>query len=233
MMMKCILAVLCFSFSHLVLAEEKPVDLPLDPGYEGVHGMLLFNQDSLLYAAHLPLYKKPHNAQIIYKIKTENAALLALVRDADQVTIEPEKFNLQRLMRGESFTVKADVYLGHFERGGSKLYEDVKIAFNELQYFRMLEDLAEPGVDKVYDLVDLDKGARLLIHQIQRAPSFDHIALLTDPNSCITTIRTGNLVPDENFLIGRLRFCGSMKRIYYETKDFERNPTGLKTSKGQ
>lgn len=227
--MKFVFTAICLIFSALVLAEEEPVSPPLDPAYEGVHGMLLFNQDSRLYASHLPSFHKPHDAQIIYKIKTDNAALLSLVRDAEQVTIEPESFNLQRLLRGEEFKVKAKVYLGHFERGGSMFFEDIDISFIELKYLRMLEDLAEPGMEKVYDLVDLDKGGRLLIHQIQNAPSFDHIALLTNPNSCLTTIRTGKLVPEESFLISRLSYCGSMKRVYYETKDFAVN----KKSKGQ
>jgi hypothetical protein len=177
------------------------------------------------------LYQKPHNAQIIYQIKTNNAALLALVRDADLVTIEPKIFNLQRLIRGEELTIKANVYSGHFERGGTKFFQDVEIVFTEQKYLRMLEDLAAPGVDKVYDVVELDKGGRLLIHQIQGAPSFDHIALLSNPNSCVTTVRTGTLVPDESFLINRLSFCGSMKRVYFETNDFAKAPATANATK--
>ncbi|MGS2721833.1 hypothetical protein [Paraglaciecola aestuariivivens] len=221
--MKYLVAIVLLVSAFCTYAEEEVPAKPLDPAYEGVHGMVLFNQGSRLYASHMPTYNKPHNAQIVYRIETKHAPLLFLVRDAEQVSLKPESFNLERLIRGEEVTVKAEAYLGHFERGGTLFYEDIEVTFSEQKYLRMLEELSEPGIEKHYDVVELDKGARLLIHQIQQPPSFDHIALLFNANSCITTIRTGKLVPDESTLISNLSFCGSMKRIYFETKNFAKN----------
>lgn len=214
---------LCVLFAVLPLAAsaEDEAPEPLDPAYEGIHGMVLINNGSTLYASHLPLYTKPHDAQIVYKIDAKDRALVFLVRDADLVTIKPEKFNLQKLMRGERVTLKADVYLGHFERGGSLTYEQVEITFSDLEYLRMLEFTEKPTTKQVYDSVPLRGGARLLVHQIQAAPSYDHIILAYQDISCITEFFTATPVPEENRLLSRLSFCGSMKPLYYESADFK------------
>lgn len=220
------LLIVCLIGMNVFAQEDQSGDAapePLDPAYEGIHGMLVFNQGSSLFASHLPLYRKPHNAQIVYKLEAKDPALIFLVRDADIVTIEPEKFNLQRLIRGEAVTIKADVYLGHFERGGIKAYKQVELTLSEQVYVRMLEDLGTPTSKQVYEKVDIGKGAHLLIHQIQGAPSYDHLIILYENIGCITDVDTGQAVPDETRLINRLSYCGSMKPVYYETQDFAEN----------
>ncbi|GAA0855966.1 hypothetical protein [Aliiglaciecola litoralis] len=210
-------------------AEEASDSVgPLDPAYEGTHGMLVFNAASALYASHMPMYRKPHNAQIIYKIEARDPALVYLVRDANMVTIKPESFNLQRLIRGETLTVKADVYIGHFERGGSLTYEQIELTFSEQKYLRMLKDLGEPVTRQTYDLVNLKRGSRMLVHQIQSAPSYDHMLLLYGDVNCITNIDTGKPVPSEKILTAKLSFCGPMKPLYYETQDFAENSSSGK-----
>ena len=90
------------TFSHLASAEEDPKELPpLNPKYMGVHGMKLFNKGSSVYASHMLSLETPKNVQILYKLDINELSLLQLVKDADLVTIKPEAFNLQRLMRGE------------------------------------------------------------------------------------------------------------------------------------
>ncbi len=215
-----LLILFVFIFPFTVQAEEEEPK-PLDPAYEGIHGMVLINNGSSLYASHLPLFHKPHDAQIIYKLDVSNNALIYLVRDADMVTIKPAKFNLQRLMRGESFSVKADVYIGHFERGGSLTYEQMDITFSELEYLRMIEKADKPVAKQVYDTVPINNGARLLVHQIQGVPTYDHIVLLYQNIGCLTEFYTTSPVPDKNRLLSKLSFCGSMKPLYYETDDFK------------
>ncbi len=214
----CLLSVNVFSQEEQ--SDEAIAPEPLDPAYEGIHGMLVFNQGSSLFASHFALYRKPHNAQIIYKLEAKDPSLVFLVRDADMVTIKPQKFNLQRLIRGEELTIKADVYIGHFERGGSKTYEQVELTFTKQVYVRMLEDLGSPVSKQTYEKVDIGKGALLLVHQIQGEPSYDHLIILYQNIGCITDVDTGEAVPNETRLINRLSFCGSMKPVYYETQDF-------------
>ena len=221
-MPKPIVLFMLWSLSAFSLAqdEEPAKPAPLDPDYVGVHGIVLFNHNSTLFASHLPMYRKPHNAQIIYQIESKDPALVFLVRDADKVTIKPEVFNLQRLMRGEELNIKADVYIGHFERDGLLTYEDMEISFTELKYLRMLEELESPVRLQKYDSVELKSNSRLLVHQIQGAPSYDHILLIYDTVNCITQITTPTTVPKQGEIINRLSFCGSMMPVHYETRDF-------------
>lgn len=217
-----ILLVFCFLCSHATAQEEGEAEKPkpLDPGYMGVHGMVVVNSASKLYASHLPTYYKPHNAQIVYKLDSKNPELTFLVRDADLVTIKPQPFNLQRLIRGEEVILTVDVYMGHFERGGMPTYKDMEVTLSEQVYLRMLDDIEESSRKQKYDSVILGKGRRLLIHQIQKAPSYDHIVLFYENVNCVTEFTASDAIPSEGELINRLSFCGSMKPLYYETQDF-------------
>jgi hypothetical protein len=190
-----------------------------DGDYEGIHGMVVFTHESGLYASHMPMHMKPHDAQIIYKISPGDPFLYFLAKDADLVTIKPQQFDLRRLMEGEKLTVKADVYMGHFERGGSLQYEQMDVTFLEQKYFRMIEPLSEPSTLQVYDEVELDRGGRMLVHQIRGVPSYDHLILVYENIGCIRQFDVGLAVPKEAFLINRLSACGSMKPLYYETQD--------------
>ena len=212
-----LIGILAVGFS--AIAEEQQE--PLDPAYVGVHGMVLVSKASTLYAYHMPLYAKPHDAQILYKVGSKMAPVTFLVKDADLVTIKPEPFNLQRLMRGESMKIVADVYMGHFERGGMLTYEGVEFNFDEQLYFRMLEDLESSSTRQKYDSVSLGKKERILIHQITQAPSYDHLILFYQQQSCMTDLVTSSPVPSQNELHNKLTFCGPMKPLYFETHDFQ------------
>lgn len=216
--------VLLFVLPTSVLTKEhKPTHLePLDHGYVGIHGMVLFNHGRNLYASHMPLYRKPHNAQIIYQIETQHDSLLKLVKNTDMVTVKPELFNLQRLINGEAMSVNVDVYNGHFEREGSLQFKDIEIILSKQVYLRILEDISPASVEKKYDDVTLDNGGRLLVYQIQSAPSFDHILMLADTSSCPKTINTKTLVPEDKDLNALLDVCGSLKSVYFETQDFKK-----------
>jgi hypothetical protein len=221
-MKKTLLIVTILLFSGMLLAEEEAVEPePLDPAYMGLHGMILMNNGSNLFASHLPTYNKPHDAQIIYSLEISDTAIVYLVRDADMVTIKPRPFNLQRLIRGESFTVKADVYMGHFEREGMLTYENMDITFEEQLYLRLLDKPQNSHISQTYDSVMLKNNQRILVHQIQKAPSYDHLVLLYDNVNCVTKFGTSSAVPSQSELNNKISFCGSLKPLYYETQDFQ------------
>ena len=165
---KCALMSSLLSFN---VAAEEQAPPPLDPAYEGIHGMVLVSHSSKIYASHLPLYHKPHDYQILYKLDVKDVALVQLVRDMPMVTIKPEKFNLQRLIRGETLSLKADVYEGHFEREGMVVYKDMTLNFDKQLYVRQLKELDEPNRKQVYDIIDISKDSKIFVHQIQKAPS--------------------------------------------------------------
>ena len=145
-----------FLLSQVSIAEDEVKKLPpLDPGYMGVHGMVLVNQGSSIYASHLPLYKKPHNVQLLYKLDNNDLSVLQTVRDGQLITIKPKPFNLQRLMRGEKMDIQADLYAGHFERGGMLVYENLPLSFDKQLYVRTFDDIKPSSTKQEYDVVSL------------------------------------------------------------------------------
>jgi len=215
-----LITILLFS-ENIWAAKDPEQTLPLDPEFIGVHGMVLMNNESALYAYHLPAYKQPHNVQILYSVEVGSAALLNLVRDADLVTIKPKAFNLQRLIRGDELNLKADVYMGHFERGGRLTFENMDITLDEQLYLRLLDKLEPSSGIQKYDTVLLKSKQKIVIHQIQASPSYDHLILLYDDVNCITQFTTLSAAPSQRKLNQKLSFCGSIKPLHYETEDFK------------
>lgn len=202
--------------------EEQPAEQePLDPAYNAVHGFVIVNSNSSLFAYVMPTYSKPQDVQLLYRLSTKDPNLRYLVRDADLVTMKPERFNLQRLMRNESFSVKADVYMGHFQRGGERIYEQYEVTFDELLYSRALNELASPTSTQVYEKVDVSNSMSILVHQIQKKPSYDQLILVSDPVSCILNLSMSTSVPQEYDVLRRLLPCGTLKPLYYDTAEFQ------------
>lgn len=200
-------------------SEEKEPP-PLDPKYMGVHNMALVNSGSTIYATHISSYKEPHNVQIIYRVDFEQNSIIPLVRDSDLVTIKTQPFSLQRLMREEKdVEITADIYLGHFDRGGFKAYEKAYINFSKPIYIRELKDIDTSNRLQKYDVVDVKSDERMLIHQIQSSPSFDHIMIQGASVNCVRQFTTSSATPSENELFGKLSLCGSLKPLYYEIKE--------------
>ena len=213
--------VLLILFSQLISAEEKQVLPPLDPDYMGSHGMVLVSHSSTIYASHLPLYHKPHDVQLLYKLENKDLALLQMVRDGDLITIKPQPFNLQRLMRGEKMIITADVYSGHFEREGMLVYQNMPLNFSKQLYVRELKEIKKSSTKQEYDVISLSKNYKIYIHKIQQAPSFDHLLHVDLESSCLSKFNTSTPVPKETELQYKFINCGTMKPLYFETQDFE------------
>lgn len=213
-----------FLYGFLLIATntlaEEPAPQPLDPKYFAEHGMVIMANGSTLYASKLPGYDKPDDVQLVYEISPGDNALVYLTRDADLVTIKPEPFNLQRLMRDESFSIKANVYVGRYDRDGMLTYPNMSITFDKQVYLRELTDLPAATRRHKYDSVEINNGASLLIHQIQPRPSFDHLLIIHNKVNCLTEFSTQEFVPKQGQLLSRLSFCGPMKPLHFEKDDF-------------
>ncbi|WP_026377346.1 hypothetical protein [Aestuariibacter salexigens] len=218
--MKLFVLIFTLLTAQSVFALQENGEQPLDPHYVGVHGMVLFGNGSTLYASLMPDYEQPHDAQIIYRVFSDSVALNVLVRDADLVTIRPDVFNLERLMRAQSFEHNVDVYMGNYQRDGMLTYEDMALRFDQQVYFRKLENLEKSSKQITYDVVPIKNNARLAVHRIQQAPSFDHIVLLFQDLNCLTSFNASSAVPRESELLAKLSFCGPMKPVYYDSYDF-------------
>ncbi len=209
--------------SQISFAEDEVKELPpLDPAYMGTHGMVLFTVGSSIYASHMPLYKKPHNVQLLYKLDNDDLAVLQTVRDGQFITVKPEKFNLQRLMRGEKLTVSADLYAGHFERDGMLVYKGIPLSFDKQLYVRSFDEIKPSSTKQKYDVVSLRKNNKIYVHRIQQAPSFDHMIGVDLEAGCLTTFSTSSPVPKRTELQYKFLNCGTMKPLYYETEDFQK-----------
>ena len=207
--------------SQISFAEEEAKELPpLDPAYMGVHGMALFTQGSSIYASHMPLYHKPHDVQLLYKLDNNNLALLQTIRDGELITIKPQPFNLQRLMRGEKMVLNVDLYSGHFERDGMLVYENIPMTFDKKLYVRSLDDIQPSSNKQAYDVVSLRQNYKLYIHRISQAPSYDHIIGIDIEAGCLNRFNTSSPVPKRSELQYKFLNCGTMKPLYFETKDF-------------
>ncbi len=221
-MNKAVISLFVLLFSFPVFAEEEAKELPpLNPKYMGVHGMKLLNKGSSVYASHMLKLESPHNVQILYKLDVKNLALLQLVKDAQLVTIKPDEFNLERLIRGETVEVNADVYNGNFKKDGFEIYSDIKIIFDKKLFAKVIDKPEESNKRQKYDIVTLRNNERILIHQIQTPPSYEHLIYLSDDVNCITNFTASSAVPTENEIHYKLTYCGAMKPLYYNSEDFK------------
>lgn len=204
-------------------AEEEAPPPPLDPDYMGSHTMVLMSGGSNLFAANIPLYSKPSNIQLVYKLSNKDQALFLLVKDADLVTIKTKPFNIERLMRGQEVTVKADVYMGHIDKGGFLTFPDMELVFYKKMYLRELkkDNLDRSNPIQKYDSVKLTNGKRIMVHQIQTPPSYNHLVLLYQDVNCVTEFSTSSAVPRESEVLNRLSICGSMKPLFYSTDNLK------------
>lgn len=221
-MKKILLSILLLTLSSASFAEEEVKELPpLDPAYMGIHSMVLFTHGSSIYASNMSLYNKPHNVQLLYKLDNSDLAVLQTVRDGDLITIKPKPFNLQRLMRGEKMVLNVDLYSGHFKRDGMLVYENIPLSFDKQLYVRTFDDIKPSSSKQVYDVVSLKNGYKFYIHQVQQAPSFDHIIGIDIEASCLDRFNTSSAVPKETELQYKFWNCGTIKPLYFETQDFK------------
>ncbi|NNG41939.1 hypothetical protein HJP15_03110 [Pseudoalteromonas sp. NEC-BIFX-2020_002] len=217
--------ILLFAFmSTFTTAEEEVVKEelpPMNPAYSAEHAMVLVNHGSRIFAISLPTYKLPHDVQVVYQIDNPDVAFLSLVRDADLITIKPKPFNIQHLMRGEEITITADVYEGHYKRGGNLVYSDRAIVMSKQLYARELTDLAESSQWQEYDMITLKNSERIYIHKITQAPSFNHLIFADLTNACMQKFRTSKRVPKESELTYKFVNCGTLKPLYFDSEDFQ------------
>jgi len=201
-----------------IAEDEENLPPPLDPSFQGVHGMVLAVAGQNLFAINEVTYERPSNAQVVYSLSAKNPTLFFLVRDADLVTVKTKSFNLERLIRGEEeVTVKGDVYLGHFNKGGMLTYEGVDIVFQKKLFSRDLakETLFPSSNSRVYESVPVGRKNRILIHKIQQAPSYQHLVLFYEQVGCVTSFTSTSAIPSQGEVLNRLSLCGSMKPLYY------------------
>ncbi|RJG15412.1 hypothetical protein [Massilia cavernae] len=162
-------------------------------GNFGTHGMALFGGKEALYTSHLPMFHAPHDYQVILQVHLADRKLDAELRQrlngkTALWTVDPEKFALDRLApnAGEPLRqFKADLVLGHFERGGKAQYSSATVVVDKVLMYRQLAKDAKTSDGARY--VQLGSGKqRFLVKEIDSRPDFDHIVAIASPHDAAT-----------------------------------------------
>jgi len=213
----------------------------LDHSRMGSHGMVLFTDGNLLFASHLPLYHRPHDLQLIYRIKTAKKEEIIAYLQADKskikpnsrktmVTILPQPFDLNKLTLNESLKINVTVFKGHFERGGSAWLEQQNVEFTTMVFNQqIITSHANRSLvsNKTHQWAVIDVPAagtlnqhKLFVHIINEKPSFDAIVLGTtcsEQHASQMNIKTK--IHNENLQLNIN--CKKQSLLYFETQDFE------------
>lgn len=223
-------------------ADKDEPAIPAPPAsHMGSHGMALFGGKDSLYASHLPMFHAPHDVQVIVRLhlqdaKKDGALRRQLAKHPQLWTLDPEKFDLQRLQPGHSqpltqFT--ANFVQGHFERGGKLRYAAQTVVIDQVLLYHLLT----PGfkqADLGRYLVIGSGSEHFVVKHIDRRPDFDIIRVLDAPaNAALPeeillpngqnprTMRA----PDAKAWQAALKPFGSKLRIgktlYFETGDLQ------------
>ncbi len=185
----------------------------------GTHGMALFGDRDGLFASHLPLFRAPHDHQVVLKVKLADPGLDRALRaqldgKTDLWTIEPERFELSRLDPASASPLRAfaaDLYSGHFERDGKRVHAGVQLVVEQVLVYRKLD----PGIRSRLEARYLPVG-RFLVKEIDSRPDLDHIVALSSEAPAPLTIRKDGVKNPE----AQLKLLAPVRgTVYFETGD--------------
>ncbi len=170
------MAVLMASLGVGVFAKADP---------PATHGMILFG-DKANYVSHLPMFHSPHDYQLVMKIGLESGprstALAAYAKEKSSgqklFTVVPDPFDIALVMNGSLNKLAADLYSGHFEKGGKKLGAVVLKVEKILLAKKLDPATLESNLDYLVFGID---GEYFGVHSIKGKPSFDTVVKVNAP----------------------------------------------------
>jgi hypothetical protein len=143
-----------------------------------VHGMLVFGKTQV-YLSHLPMFHAPHDYQLIAELELPSAALeiyrqsLAQYPEETIYTLVPERLALPDLV-AHPHPFHADLYRGHFERGGTVIAGGLTVNLGNVLYWKKFV----PGARKPDHAVNILLGSpteAFLAHYIVAKPDYDQV----------------------------------------------------------
>lgn len=185
----------------------------------GTHGMALFSIQGKWYASHMPLANSMHAHQIIIQVAIDGIDPTTL-ESHTLISFAPNKFDLHALQRGEVTVVKGRLYVGHFERGGKALPNDITLTFVNI----LLNKPIAAKNNGNYWRVRITPTYELLVHQISSARSYDQLLLVEVPIGEQGDVAlTINLPANQKDLQPWLEKNNGtyLKQLYLETQDFK------------
>ncbi|NRQ43443.1 hypothetical protein HRH59_12885 [Rheinheimera sp. YQF-2] len=203
----------------LCLPSLQAAQTPHQHDYTGSHGMVLFAANDSLLVSHLPLYRPPHDYQLVYEVTLPadiQHAVLAALQQNKLLTLLPADFDLRRLINASVFTVNADIYRGHFERGGERWLSGIAVTFSRQLYQRRLPDVNKLADNGSYAAFS-HHGQMFLLHQIGAAPGYDHILKVS---ALPPVLQFSQSTPEQ--IPGLIQQQGiKVQQLYLETQDFQ------------
>ncbi|XZZ42071.1 hypothetical protein ACJJIE_09595 [Microbulbifer sp. TRSA001] len=180
----------------------------------------MFTVDGQVIATHMPLHGGRHNHQVILVLETKDQEEVQnLLKRNELVTLLPEKLSLRKLREGEINTFNAQIFTGHFERGG-------KLALRAVT-FRVTSRLMDTPLSRTenghYQLIP-HRNFTLLVHKIGSTPSFDQVLLVNTNEAKPNEIYSGSTNPlsesnwPENLTAAGIHF---KEELYFESQDFQ------------
>lgn len=166
--MKYIIVSLSVLFSLQATAQHHHPERP------STHGMLAFGKKKT-YFSHLPMFHAPHDYQVIFEGETDidlNEIKASAAAQNTIITIMPERFTMAGFTQ-KPHPFKADVYLGHFERGGQLAKKSVTVTPTKMIYAKKFDGIRLPFDQHVF----FGEGDEFFAaHVISAAPDFDMIS---------------------------------------------------------
>lgn len=151
------------------------------------HGMLIFG-DKATYASHLPMFHHPHDYQAVMKVSftSKQHGVLAAYQNLKAkgetlFTIAPETMDLSQVLNSKIVSFKAELFQGHFERGGKKLGEVLVNVETFIVNTKLNPSSAEQSEFSLFG----EKGEYFAVHLINGKPSFDFVAQIKPPQKLI------------------------------------------------
>lgn len=188
----------------------------------GIHGMALVKVGDKLIASHMPLHNSMHAHQVILEVaipKQDLNKVNKLFTTSRLVSVMPEVFDLHQLINGQVTQFNAEIYSGHFERGGKKALSQVKFTVTKVLLAQNIRSVKNGS----YYVIKISEQQSLLVHQIGRLPSFDQLLLSNKvPQSSI--VEFDNNHPLDIDTISSIKNSADIpidKIIYTETLDFQ------------
>ena len=199
----------------LLLAAQTPHQ----HDYTGSHGMVLFAANDSLLVSHMPLYRPPHDYQLVYEVTLPadiQPLVLAKLQQHRLLTLLPADFDLRQMINASVFNVNADIYHDHFERGGERWLSGIAVTFSRQLYQRRLPDANKPADNGSYDAFS-HHGQMFLLHQIGTPPGYDHILKVS---ALPQNLQFNHSTPEQ--ILGLIQQQGiEVQQLYLETQDFQ------------
>jgi hypothetical protein len=176
----------------------------------GVHGMLVAGLarrgecGGCVLLSHLPLYRAPHDRQLLLVARlaadapAADRALAGIpaaggdgaAADTGLWTFEPERAPLAAIAAAtpaRPVRLRGTLYRGHFERGGTPAARPVVMEVRHVAFARTLASpaaaAAAPGAST--HVLVCAGGAAYVVHRVGGAPDFDQVAALAPtPPAC-------------------------------------------------